>query len=149
MEIHDKHRRATGGCLSRVLILYLAKAFSYQPKLNDHNYHRKSPEPPLQTNIYRIDHAYSKPINIINLLSSMHRTQMTEWAVTGSRHVIENGRVCTLPLLEQHQLQNNTTRGEEYSGYPLMYLANAARSWVICLILKKTSNEERSWRLMQ
>ena len=30
-----------------------------------------------------------------------------------------------------------------------MYHGNAARSWVICLILKKTSNEERSWRFIR
>ena len=38
----------------------------------------------------------------------------TEWAVMGSRYVIKNIRVCTIPLLEQRQLQNNVTKDEEY-----------------------------------
>ena len=88
-----------GDCLSPVLfILYPAKAPSYQPELNDHNYHVKSPEPPPPTSTHLIDRAYSKPINTI---IDAQYTDDTEWAVTGSRRVIENIRVCTIPLLEQ------------------------------------------------
>ena len=91
-------------------VIYLAKAFSYQPELNDHNYHLKSPEPPTSTHL--IDHAYSKPTNVI---IDVQYTDDTKWAVTGSRHVIKNIRVCIIPLQEQRQLQNNVTKDEEYT----------------------------------
>ena len=74
-----------------LFILYLTKTFRYQPELNDHNYHLKCPEPPLPTSTHLIDHAYSK---LINTIISM---QMTQWAVTRSRHIIENIRVRTIP----------------------------------------------------
>ena len=55
-----------GDCLSPVLfILYPAKAFSYQPELNDPNYHLTSPEPPQAST-----HA--------------HYADGTEWAVMGA-----------------------------------------------------------------
>ena len=67
-EVDDKHRRAQGDCLRPVVfILYLAKAFSYQPELNDHSYHLKSPKPPLPTRTHLIDQAYSKSINTVRI----------------------------------------------------------------------------------
>ena len=85
-----------GDCVSAVLFtLYVAKAFSYQPQLNDHNYHVKSPEPPPPTSTHLIDHVYSKPI--CTIIDAQY-ADGTEWAVTGSRHVMENIRI---PLVEQ------------------------------------------------
>ena len=98
-EVQDKHRRAAGGLSKSSLLHPLpSQTPSYQAELNDHNYHVKSPEPPPPTSTHLIDRAYSKPINTI---IDAQYTDDTEWAVTGSRRVIENIRVRTIPLLEQ------------------------------------------------
>ena len=122
-------------CLSPVLfILYLAKAFSHQTELNDHNYHLKSPEPPPPTSTHLIDHAYNKPIN--SIIDAQY-TDDTEWAVTGSKHVIENIRVRPIPLLGQRQLQNNATKDE----YIIDRLSKDV-SWKCCKILGRLLDTE-------
>ena len=117
-----------------LFILYLAEDFSYQPELNYHNYHLKSPEPP-PPSTHLIDHAYSKPANTI---IDAQYTDDTEWAVTGSRHVIVNIRVCTIPLLEQRQLQNNITKDEQHNTYRL----SKDVSWKCCKILGSLPDTE-------
>ena len=116
-EVHDKHRRARRG---------LSKSSPHP--LPSHNNHLKSPEPTPPTSTHLIDHAYSKPVNTI---IDVQYTDDTEWAVTGSRHVIENIRVRTITLLEQRQLQNNVIKDEEYTIDRL----SKDVSWKCCKIL--------------